>query len=68
MATELPVIDLREFRTDQWHPELDAACRVWGCFQIVGHGLSAELLEETRAQMVRFFALPREEKLAILAS
>ena len=57
----VPVIDLRD------DPALvvgqvGAACRDWGFFQIVGHGVSAEAIGEVQATARRFFAQPREEK------
>lgn len=65
MAIEVPLIDAGEFETDDWHGALDRACRDWGCFQIVNHGVTPELLADVRREMSRFFALPRESKLAI---
>jgi len=61
----LPVLDVGEFANDDWYPELDRACAEWGCFQIVGHGIAPSLINATLGQMQRFFALPRNEKLAI---
>ena len=63
--TALPVLDVAEFTSDDWYPALDRACAEWGCFQIVGHGIDAALINATRDQMRQFFALPRDAKLAI---
>jgi isopenicillin N synthase-like dioxygenase len=65
MTTELPVIDVGSFRDERWHGALDEACRGWGCFQIVGHGIPEPLVAQTLEEMARFFALPRERKAAI---
>jgi len=45
-----------------------AACRDWGFFQVVGHGVSDELLAAVWAQTQRFFRLPTDEKHAIARS
>jgi isopenicillin N synthase-like dioxygenase len=62
---ELPIIDAGGFESAGWHKSLDDACRRWGCFQIINHTLSGELMARTREEGRAFFALPREEKLAI---
>ena len=50
--------------------KIAAACREWGFFQVVNHGLDdrprGNLLEGVRAQMEAFFGLPRADKEAIL--
>jgi isopenicillin N synthase-like dioxygenase len=61
----VPVLDVGEFADDGWYPALDRACAEWGCFQIVRHGIDASLIAATVRQMQQFFALPREDKLAI---
>lgn len=65
---EIPTIDLESFpgsRAEAVIARVAAACRDYGFFQVVNHGIPDALIwrawEETRA----FFALPREEKLAI---
>ncbi len=42
------------------------ACREWGFFQVVNHGIEAVLIDEVWAQTRRFFALPMAEKESIL--
>ncbi len=44
---------------------VDAACRESGFFQIVGHGVPAELIDHVLAEVDAFFHLPLEEKLRI---
>jgi len=65
MITRLPLIDVQAFTDDSWYPLLDRACAHWGCFQIVNHGVDGALLSATLAEMRRFFALDRAQKLAI---
>lgn len=42
--------------------QISEACREWGFFQIVNHGVSPELLDKTREVWHRFFHLPMEMK------
>ncbi len=61
-ARKLPVIDL----SDPEHPgtrrAIDAACREWGFFQAVGHGIDLRQIAELRRQMRAFFTLPLAAK------
>lgn len=60
--TTLPVIDVGCFADARWYPALDAACRTWGCFQIVNHGVPRDTLDATLEAMRQFFALPEAAK------
>ncbi|KAJ4951228.1 hypothetical protein NE237_028060 [Protea cynaroides] len=42
---------------------LGSACREWGLFQVVNHGISPALLDEVKRVSRAFFDLPMEEKL-----
>ncbi|GLT62258.1 hypothetical protein SLA2020_349080 [Shorea laevis] len=42
--------------------KLDSACREWGFFQLVNHGVSSSLLEKIKREVQDFFNLPMEEK------
>ncbi|EPS61365.1 hypothetical protein M569_13432 [Genlisea aurea] len=42
---------------------IDVACREWGFFQVVNHGVSPELMRRSRQIWREFFELPLEEKL-----
>jgi isopenicillin N synthase-like dioxygenase len=55
-----PVIDLTSPTAVE---ELDAACRAAGFFQIVGHGISAAVVDEAMGSVREFFRLPLEEKM-----
>ena len=62
----LPVIDVSDLRRAETQHAIDAACREWGFFQIVGHGIADRTLEALRRQMRAFFALPTSSKHAIM--
>ncbi|KAL7169634.1 hypothetical protein ACSBR2_034636 [Camellia fascicularis] len=75
-ATEIniPVIDL----SDLFSPDrsirsatarlISRACREWGFFQVVNHGVSHELMKRNREVWREFFELPLEEKQAYVNS
>ncbi|KAH7660889.1 Flavanone 3-dioxygenase protein [Dioscorea alata] len=42
--------------------QIGEACKNWGFFQVVNHGVAMELLERVEAVAREFFALPAEEK------
>ncbi|KAK6917258.1 Non-hem dioxygenase N-terminal domain [Dillenia turbinata] len=62
----VPVIDLQILlHEDPMNSELEklhSACKEWGFFQIVNHGVSAFLLEKFKTEIGDFFKLPYEEK------
>jgi isopenicillin N synthase-like dioxygenase len=62
----LPVIDVSDLRHAATQREVDSACREWGFFQIVGHGIADRTLDALRRQMRAFFALPTASKHAIM--
>jgi isopenicillin N synthase-like dioxygenase len=64
-GTGLPIIDISESGRAFTHKAIDAACREWGAFQVVGHGIDTRLCSALRRQMRALFGAPLEEKLAI---
>ncbi|XP_020248258.1 S-norcoclaurine synthase 1-like [Asparagus officinalis] len=42
--------------------KLDLACREWGFFQLINHGVLAEVMEKVKEDVANFFKLPLEEK------
>ncbi len=58
----LPVIDVARFEETGWYAALDAACRTWGCFQIINHGVPDDVLDATLDAMRRLFAQPEAAK------
>ena len=65
MDRQPPVIDISDVDSAATREAVDAACREWGVFQVVGHGLHARMLAALRRQMRALFGAPLEEKLAI---
>ena len=62
----LPVIDIHDLRRSATHRAIDSACREWGFFQVVGHGIDERTLSALRREMRAFFALPLSVKHAIM--
>lgn len=63
MITEsVPVIDIADLEDAATLTRLDAACRDWGFFQVVGHGIGSGVLDELDGAMRAFFAQPAAEK------
>ncbi|KAF5477717.1 hypothetical protein F2P56_004334 [Juglans regia] len=66
----IPVIDLGKLIDPQFtSPEnelekLHLACRDWGFFQVINHGVPEELIEQMKIDTEDFFKLPLEEKKA----
>ena len=60
--TRVPVISLEDPAAASTRAELDAACREWGFFQAVDHGIDADLTRRVLREMSRFFARPADEK------
>ncbi|XP_057797667.1 LOW QUALITY PROTEIN: protein SRG1-like [Salvia miltiorrhiza] len=70
MASEssVPIVDMKSFfssaEAKAWELEkFHSACKEWGIFQLVNHGLEASLLERLRREIQEFYALPLEERL-----
>ncbi|MED6147360.1 hypothetical protein PIB30_043418 [Stylosanthes scabra] len=42
--------------------KLDHACKEWGFFQLVNHGVSTSLVENVKSGAKQFFDLPMDEK------
>ncbi|ESQ35104.1 hypothetical protein EUTSA_v10008010mg [Eutrema salsugineum] len=68
LNTEIPIIDMKRLCSstaiamDSEVEKLDFACKEWGFFQLVNHGIDPSFLEKTKAGIHGFFNLPMEEK------
>ncbi|KAJ3688126.1 hypothetical protein LUZ61_017290 [Rhynchospora tenuis] len=58
----IPVIDMSAMSREEMASAMSAACREWGFFQVVNHGVRPELVRHAREIWRRFFHLPMEEK------
>ncbi|MCD9637859.1 hypothetical protein HAX54_021398 [Datura stramonium] len=64
----IPLIDLEDMKSSdesvrhQTMELISRACRDWGFFQVVNHGVSHELMANARGVWREFFHLPLEEK------
>ncbi|XVE97095.1 hypothetical protein REPUB_Repub02eG0281100 [Reevesia pubescens] len=65
---DIPIVDLQNLfsndRTlhDETLKRISSACKDWGFFQAVNHGVSHELMRSTREVWREFFNLPNEVK------
>ncbi|BFG22849.1 hypothetical protein CerSpe_091230 [Prunus speciosa] len=66
--TNIPTIDLRGLDHDHLRAttlsQISEACRDWGFFQVVNHGVSPGLMDRTQEVWRQFFHLPMELKQA----
>ncbi|KAK0582468.1 hypothetical protein LWI29_025966 [Acer saccharum] len=58
---EIPVIDLSNY-TKEVVLEIGEACKTWGFFHVINHGVPLELLSRIKKTSKEFFDLPLEEK------
>jgi len=63
VSRSVPVIDLDDNAAVK---QIAAACREWGFFQVVNHGVDTDLIDEVWRATRAFFALPVNEKELIL--
>ncbi|KAJ7978988.1 Protein SRG1-like [Quillaja saponaria] len=63
---EVPVIDLTKLFSEDFKEfeleKLHSACKNWGFFQVINHGVSPSLVEKLKTGIREFFNLPLEEK------
>lgn len=67
-AEGIPVIDLANPEALSTVNAIGAACRDWGFFQAVGHGVDSLLIARAQREMRAFFAQPLAAKQAIVRS
>ncbi|KAL2475096.1 Protein SRG1 [Abeliophyllum distichum] len=63
---EIPVIDMQNLMEgdimDSELEKLHSACKEWGFFQLINHGVSSSKVEKMKLEIQEFFNLPIEEK------
>lgn len=68
-GSSVPVIDiggLHNSHADGAIEQIATACRDWGFFQVVNHGVSQALIDDVWRHTRQFFRLPRDSKVSIL--
>ncbi len=68
LTNTVPVIDIADLDQPQTLAALDAACRDWGFFQVVNHGIRQGVLDALADAMRAFFDQSPETKRAIARS
>ena len=58
----VPIINMNELETPDTARALDEACRDWGFFQVIEHGVTNETFTDLTQAMHRFFAQDSEAK------
>jgi len=66
MNENVPIIDIAALEQPASVTAIDRACRDWGFFQVIGHGLDPRLLANIFAVAHEFFAQPTAVKRGIL--
>ena len=61
----VPVIDITSLYDPATLAALDDACRRWGFFQVVNHGVEPSVIDNLKTRMHEFFAQPPAVKRAI---
>ncbi len=69
MSTQsIPVIDINRISSVETLAKLDRACRDWGFFQVINHGIPQAIIDRTFAEARAFFYRPMDFKRTILRS
>ncbi|KAK1567775.1 hypothetical protein Q3G72_016499 [Acer saccharum] len=66
-SLQIPVINMSKLVDNDDHDELaklHSACKDWGFFQLLNHGVSEAVIEKMKTDINEFFKLPLEEKMA----
>ena len=61
-SNTVPIISMAEIHHKTSARKIDTACREWGFFQVVDHGIDAQVLRNLRTQMRTFFAQSQKSK------
>ncbi|KAE8726236.1 Thebaine 6-O-demethylase [Hibiscus syriacus] len=62
LSAQVPVIDMQKLSSQEERDRLHRACKGWGFFQLINHGVSTSLVEKMKIQVQEIFNLPMEEK------
>ncbi|XP_028806000.1 protein SRG1 [Neltuma alba] len=65
-SPQIPIIDLSKLSSSNFKAselqKLHFACRDWGFFQVINHGVEKSIVERVKKGIQEFFNLPMEEK------
>ncbi|WJZ82616.1 hypothetical protein VitviT2T_002357 [Vitis vinifera] len=62
-SLQIPTIDMRKLMVeDDEMGKVQSACKEWGFFQLINHGVAEEVIEKMKAVVQEFFKLPLKEK------
>ncbi|KAM7260300.1 hypothetical protein ACFE04_016041 [Oxalis oulophora] len=65
---EIPVIDMSKLLVNKGElSKLHSACKDWGFFQLINHGVGEDVMDKMKKDIAEFFALPLEEKMILFA-
>ncbi|KAK8602104.1 hypothetical protein V6N13_058243 [Hibiscus sabdariffa] len=62
LSLQVPVLDMQKLLSEQELEKLNHACKEWGFFQLINHGVSSSLVEKMKMEVQELFNLPMEEK------
>ncbi|VVA95762.1 unnamed protein product [Arabis nemorensis] len=66
LSSEIPLIDMKRLCSvsamDSELQKLDLACKDWGFFQLINHGIDSSFLDKLETEAQDFFNLSMEEK------
>ncbi|KDP30652.1 hypothetical protein JCGZ_16217 [Jatropha curcas] len=64
MTLQIPIIDMSKLIDGNEYElaALHTACKNWGFFQLINHGVEEEVIEKMKMDVKEFFKLPLEEK------
>ncbi|KAK8682997.1 hypothetical protein V6N13_039073 [Hibiscus sabdariffa] len=62
LSPQVPVIDMEKLSSGDELEQLHYACKEWGFFQLINHGVSSSLVERMKMEVQELFNLPMEEK------
>jgi len=61
-ANSVPVIDINELQRPDTLARLDTACREWGFFQVINHGIPQQVIGKAMNEAHAFFSQPLARK------
>lgn len=63
LMIDLGQLNLSEFDRKECKQQIAKAAQEWGLFQVVGHGISKDILDKIRLEQINLFRKPFHEKI-----